>query len=151
MWYASSLKSCRIRWYVGLLCLQSFDRGNVLVTWCNLRCPSHQGCHRPKPPVVHHLDILFIHGYMGCEKALQCAPPRDPSISGSGIVGDVLAGALAGVFLAAPAFAVWQDAKFNGDAATSTGSGTSELGLPLGKYISFEGSLIWRRFTAIFP
>lgn len=74
-------------------------------------------------------------------------PPRDHSISGFGIVVDVLVGAFAGVTLAASAIAIWQSAKFDAD----YGSGSPEHLLSLGQYLSCEGLPVWRKFTAIFP
>lgn len=77
----------------------------MLVHWCHLCSPFHQGGHRPEPAVVCRPDLLCIHDGVGCGRFVVC-PPRDRSTSGLDIVVDVLVGAVAGVFLAAPAIAI---------------------------------------------
>ncbi|ETS87863.1 hypothetical protein PFICI_01691 [Pestalotiopsis fici W106-1] len=74
------------------------------------------------------------------------------------IVLDIGMGAFAGLFVAAPAFALWQSASFNervqqsgfpnfgSHSSSSTSSGT----LSLGEYLQCETEA-WKKFAAVFP
>ena len=83
--------------------------------------------------------------------SFQLCPVRDGSIKGSGIIADVLMGAFAGLFLAAPAFAVYQTARFDDEAALMMGHGSGEQGQSLAAYLSCESVAGWQKFVAIFP
>ena len=77
-------------------------------------------------------------------------PPRDGGIKGAGIIPDILMGAFAGIFLAAPAFAVMQTAE----EPTLTSDGFSypdSGGTSLRSYLSCESVAIWQKMAAVLP
>lgn len=79
--------------------------------------------------------------------SFQIGPVQDGGIKGLGLVADVLMGAFAGVFLAAPAFAVMMTAEQS--TLTSGGFSTPETGQD--SYLSCESVAGWQKFVAIFP
>ena len=66
------------------------------------------------------------------------------------IIVDVLVGAFAGLFVAAPAFAVYQSASFDADSGFDSGS-ESDSGLSLNEYLSCEGVQVWQKMVAVLP
>ena len=68
------------------------------------------------------------------------APVEDGGIKGFGIIPDVLMGAFAGIFLAAPAIIVMQQAD-----APKSGSNS------LHDYLSCESVAVWRKIAAVLP
>ncbi|KAL9105908.1 MAG: hypothetical protein Q9187_008640 [Circinaria calcarea] len=77
-------------------------------------------------------------------------PIQDGGIKGLGIIADVLMGAFAGIFLAAPAFAVMMLAQR--PTLTPGGFSTPDSGLKsLQKYLSCDSVAVWQKFVAIFP
>lgn len=72
------------------------------------------------------------------------------------IILDIGMGAFAGLFVAAPAFALWQSASFDervessfGSNPFGTSSGTSG-GMTIGEYLQCETE-VWKKFAAVFP
>ncbi len=77
-------------------------------------------------------------------------PVQDGGIKGSGIIPDVLMGAFAGLFLAAPAFDLMKSAEQ--PTLTSGGFSTPDSGqTSLKKYLACEDVAVWQKFVAIFP
>lgn len=69
-------------------------------------------------------------------------PVQDGGIKGFGIIPDVLMGAFAGIFLAAPAFFLWMDLIFNEPESGSTS---------LNEYLSCESVADWKKMAAVLP
>lgn len=74
-------------------------------------------------------------------------PVEDGGIKGAGIILDVLMGAFAGIFLAAPAFVVWRDLKFAADHSNTSQSGSATLN----EYLSCQSVAVWKKMTAVLP
>lgn len=75
---------------------------------------------------------------------------QDAGIKGFGLVGDVLMGAFAGIFLAAPAFTVLQTAEqptLDSDGFSTPQSGQASLR----SYLACDSVQVWQKFVAIFP
>ena len=80
----------------------------------------------------------------------QICPVQDGGIRGWGLLGDTLMGAFAGLFLAAPAFALMQSAEqptLDSNGFSYPDSGPSSLH----GYLSCESVAVWRKFVAVFP
>ncbi|KAK0508471.1 hypothetical protein JMJ35_008747 [Cladonia borealis] len=80
----------------------------------------------------------------------QICPVQDGAIRGYGLLGDILMGAFAGLFLAAPAFALMQWAQaptLGSDGFSSPDSGPSSLH----GYLSCDSVAVWQKFVAVFP
>ena len=87
--------------------------------------------------------MLFIYAQLDiCHRRMQsCA---------NAIIGDVLMGAFAGIFLAAPAFGVWRSLDF--DNKYGSGSDTYESGsASLNEYLSCESVAVWKKIAAVLP
>lgn len=76
-------------------------------------------------------------------------PPVDGARGGN-VVAGVLMGAFAGLFVAAPAFGLWQNAKFDEDTDLMM-SGSKSSGLGLGDFLACESASVWAKFAAIMP
>ena len=82
--------------------------------------------------------------------SFSIVPVRDGGIGGAGIILDVLMGAFAGIFLAAPAFVVLQDAlqpSVSLDGFSYPESGQASLN----NYLSCESVAVWRKMAAVLP
>ena len=82
--------------------------------------------------------------------SFNICPVQDGGIKGWGVVPDVLMGAFAGIFLAAPAFAVMTSAEqptFTSDGTSTPASGQTSLR----DYLSCDSVAAWQKFVAIFP
>lgn len=66
------------------------------------------------------------------------------------VLAGTLMGAFAGVFVAAPAFALWRNASFDEHAAASSGQ-SPDAGLELADYLACEGVSAWAKFAAVMP
>jgi hypothetical protein len=77
-------------------------------------------------------------------------PPVDGSRPGFHILADVTMGAFAGLFVAAPAFALWQDNVFDEHKADLFGE-SRPTGLDLGTYLQCEGATLAGKFAAVMP
>lgn len=76
-----------------------------------------------------------------------------PPIDGgrpSNIVAGVLMGAFAGLFVAAPAFALWRNAEFDEKVAEMMGQSAPE-GLGLSDFLACESASVWAKFAAVMP
>ena len=86
--------------------------------------------------------------------SFSICPVQDGGIKGFGIIGDVLMGAFAGVFVAAPAFAIMQTAQ---QPTIVENSGSYSFSTPesgqasLKEYLSCDSVAAWQKFVAIFP
>lgn len=78
--------------------------------------------------------------------SLRILPLRDGARGPSNIILNFLVGAFAGLALAAPAFALWQNASFDEKYGGDGGGGSSSLA----DYLSCE-TQAWRRFAAVAP
>ncbi|KAJ4291953.1 hypothetical protein N0V90_009851 [Kalmusia sp. IMI 367209] len=83
-------------------------------------------------------------------------PPIDGARPGMNIFADVLMGAFAGIFVAGPAFGLWQSRKFDDETAAMTAnfwgeSSASSTGLSLGDYLNCQGASVLEKFAAIMP
>lgn len=77
---------------------------------------------------------------------------QDAGIKGFGLIGDVFMGAFAGIFLAAPAFAVMQTAEQPTLDSDGFGFSTPQSGqASLKSYLSCDSVKAWQKFVAIFP
>ncbi|KAF2002590.1 hypothetical protein P154DRAFT_593587 [Amniculicola lignicola CBS 123094] len=74
-------------------------------------------------------------------------PPIDGARPGVNIFADVFMGAFAGVFVAAPAFALWQNKNFDANSARMM-YGTSESGLSLREFLKCQGPSFLEKFAA---
>ena len=72
--------------------------------------------------------------------SLRLVPVQDGGIKGLGIIPDVLMGAFAGLFLAAPAFTVTR-------MVSPSGSGQASLT----DYLSCESVAVWQKMAAVLP
>ena len=80
----------------------------------------------------------------------QICPVQDGGIRGYGLLRDILMGAFAGLFLAAPAFALMlfaQEPTLDSDGFSSPESGPSSLH----GYLSCKSVAVWQKFVAVFP
>jgi hypothetical protein len=77
-------------------------------------------------------------------------PPVDAGRPGINIVADVFMGAFAGIFVAAPAFALWQWHKFDAHRAEVFGE-NPDPGMSLGEFLSCDGASVLAKFAAIMP
>ena len=94
--------------------------------------------------------IYCIFSLIWAAASFSICPVQDGGIKGSGLIADVLMGAFAGVFLAAPAFAVMQTAEI--PTLGAEGFSTPESGLAsLQSYLSCDSVAVWQKFVAIFP
>ena len=66
------------------------------------------------------------------------------------MVAGALMGAFAGMFVAAPAFALWRSAEFAERVNASWGQ-DMPAGLELGDYLACEGVSVWAKFAAVMP
>jgi hypothetical protein len=80
----------------------------------------------------------------------RALPPMDGARPGFNIFADVAMGCFAGVFVAAPAFALWQSATFSVQVGEMM-DGTGEEGLGLSDYLGCQGASFWEKFAAIMP
>ena len=92
--------------------------------------------------------IYPIFALIWAAASWKLIPPIDGGRPGKNIFLDVLMGAFAGIFVAAPAFGLWQSRKF--DADTGFG-GYHETGLNLGDYLNCESASVLDKFAAIMP
>ena len=76
-------------------------------------------------------------------------PPIDGARP-SNVIAGLLMGAFAGLFVAAPAFAIWQDARFAEKTADMMGESRPE-GMGLGEFLQCEGASVWAKFAAVMP
>ncbi|KAJ4345086.1 hypothetical protein N0V95_005933 [Ascochyta clinopodiicola] len=76
-------------------------------------------------------------------------PPIDGARPGN-IFAGVLMGAFAGLFVAAPAFSIWQNAQFAEKVADMMGESAPE-GLDLGDFLACESASAWAKFAAVMP
>ena len=82
--------------------------------------------------------------------SFSIVPVDDGGIKGFGIIPDVLMGAFAGIFLAAPAFVVMKTSEF--PTLDSSGVHTPESGsASLNEYLSCESVAVWKKMTAVLP
>ena len=97
--------------------------------------------------------VMMIYSFFAvvwAAASYQICPVQDGGIRGYGLLGDILMGAFAGLFLAAPAFALMQSAEqptldFNGFSYPDSGPSS------LHGYLSCESVAVWRKFVAVFP
>ncbi|KAF2994934.1 hypothetical protein E8E13_001627 [Curvularia kusanoi] len=68
----------------------------------------------------------------------------------SGVVAGLLMGAFAGLFVAAPAFGMWQSAQFDERVGEMMGQDGPE-GLSLGEFLGCESASVWAKFAAVMP
>jgi hypothetical protein len=79
-------------------------------------------------------------------------PPIDGSRPGVHIVADVAMGAFAGLFVAAPAFALWRNAAFEEDhGGFGSGGSSGSGGMDLGEFLSCQGASVLEKFAAVMP
>lgn len=94
--------------------------------------------------------IYCIFSVIWAVASFQICPVQDGGVKGFGLIPDVIMGAFAGIFLAAPAFAVMQTAEQ--PTLGSDGFSTPESGqASLNDYLSCESVAVWQKFVAIFP
>lgn len=85
--------------------------------------------------------IYCVFSILWAAASFKICPVQDGGIKGWGLVPDILMGAFAGVFLAAPAFAVMMTAEQQNQSGR----------LSLGDYLSCNTVAVWQKFVAIFP
>lgn len=94
--------------------------------------------------------IYCVFSIIWAAASFKICPVQDGGIKGWGLVPDILMGAFAGIFLAAPAFAVMTTAEQPN--LTSGGFSTPESGqTSLRDYLSCDSVAVWQKFVAIFP
>lgn len=109
----------------------------------------------PIPLVVMYAIFSFVWAF----GSWAFLPPVDGARPGINIFVDVAMGAFAGVFVAAPAFALWKNAQFEARTGFSKhgqghgfGNGQSyESGLSLGDYLNCQGASVMEKFAAVMP
>ncbi|XPT01963.1 hypothetical protein M3J09_011087 [Ascochyta lentis] len=111
--------------------------------------------------------LLLIHGAMAVERvpvpllvvypvfaivwavvSWRLLPPIDGARPGVNVFADVLMGAFAGLFVAAPAFVLWRNSKFSEDYLSN---GSEVSGMDLGEFLACEGGSFWEKFAAVMP
>lgn len=108
-----------------------------------------------KAVIDMELQWFFIVGYcvfsvIWAVASFSICPVQDGGIRGMGIIQDLLMGAFAGVFLAAPAFAVMKNAEFpvlDGHGFKTPESGSASLQ----NYLSCGSVAVWQKMVAILP
>ena len=95
----------------------------------------------PTPLVV----VYPIFSIIWAGASWMFLPPIDGARP-SNLIAGVLMGAFAGIFVAAPAFSIWQGAKF----AEEVGKSGTE-GMGLGEFLQCEGASVWAKFAAVMP
>ena len=94
--------------------------------------------------------IYCVFSVISAGGSFQVCPVQDGGIKGLGLIADVLVGAFAGIFLAAPAFAFMMFAEQ--PFLTSEGFSTPVSGqASVQQYLSCESVAVWQKFVAIFP
>ena len=94
--------------------------------------------------------IYCVFSVMWAAVSFRICPVQDGGIKGWGLVPDALMGAFAGIFLAAPAFAVMMSAEQ--PTLTSNGFSTPESGrTSLREYLTCDSVAAWQKFVASFP
>ena len=99
----------------------------------------------PVPLVV----VYPIFSIIWAAASWRFLPPIDGARP-SNIIAGILMGAFAGLFVAAPAFSIWQDAKFAEKVADMMGESAPE-GLSLGDFLACESASVWAKFAAVMP
>ncbi|KAF1965476.1 hypothetical protein BU23DRAFT_585009 [Bimuria novae-zelandiae CBS 107.79] len=90
------------------------------------------------PPI----PLLLVYPIFSCIWACvswKVLPPIDGARPGLNLLADVLMGAFAGIFVAAPAFVLWQERQFDANKSSFFGHGgssDSESGMNLGEFLS---------------
>ncbi|KAF2651901.1 hypothetical protein K491DRAFT_605990 [Lophiostoma macrostomum CBS 122681] len=98
------------------------------------------------------LVIYPIFSIIWAVVSWKIIPPIDGARPGKNILLDILMGAFAGLFVAAPAFGLWQSRKFDADAASNGFFGEdAPSGLSLGDFLGCEGASVLEKFAAIMP
>jgi hypothetical protein len=93
--------------------------------------------------------IIPLFSIVWAAMSWKILPPIDGARPGFNIFADVLMGAFAGLFVAAPAFVLWQSEKFERD---HMNFGTSKSsGMDLGEFLSCESATILEKFAAVMP
>ena len=94
--------------------------------------------------------IYCVFSVIWAAHSFRICPVQDGGIKGWGLVPDVLMGVFAGIFLAAPAFAVMITAEQPN--LTSNNFSTPDTGqASLQHYLSCDSVAHWQKFVAIFP
>ena len=94
--------------------------------------------------------IYCVFSVIWAAASFRICPVQDGGIKGWGLIPDLLMGAFAGIFLAAPAFADMMSAEQ--PTLTSGGWSTPESGqTSLREYLSCDSVAVWQKFVAIFP
>jgi len=97
------------------------------------------------------LPIMYsIFSCIWAAASWRILPPIDGSRPGMHILADVAMGVFAGLFVAAPAFALWQRNKFDEHRADMFGD-PRPAGLDLGAYLQCEGATLAGKFAAVMP
>ncbi|MCJ1312561.1 hypothetical protein MMC25_006235 [Agyrium rufum] len=94
--------------------------------------------------------IYAVFSVLWAAASFKQVPVINGSRKGSNIVVNVLVGAFAGLFVSAPAFAIWQSAKFQVQADELFGD-LGPGGLSLSEFLRCEGASGWAKFSAILP
>jgi len=77
-------------------------------------------------------------------------PPIDGARPGVNIFADVLMGAFAGIFVAAPAFILWRSSAWNTEIDRKM-HGSPESGMDLSSFLSCQGASVLEKFAAVMP
>ena len=134
-------------WTTGISCLLQGVLGAFLLAQ-GVADASAQSFGFPWP-IVAIYPIFTLFWMMG---SLVIVPMRDGGrkragqVHWAGYLLDVGVGAFAGLFLAAPAFALYMNAQFDEQVAGQGGDGISDLGA----YLRCETQL-WKKFAAVSP
>ena len=98
----------------------------------------------------YFIVIYCVFSVIWAAGSFRICPVQDGGMKGWGLVPDILIGAFAGIFLAAPAFAVMMSAEQ--PTLTSDGFSTPESGQrSLREYLTCDSVAPWQKFVAIFP
>jgi hypothetical protein len=97
----------------------------------------------PVPLLIAYPVVSIIFAWA----SWRFLPPIDGARKGINVVADVLMGAFAGIFCAAPGFILWQSRNNAG----FMGNDTASSGLSLGDYLNCQGASVLGKFAAMMP
>jgi hypothetical protein len=97
----------------------------------------------PVPLLIAYPVLSIIWAWL----SWRFLPPIDGARKGINVVADVLMGAFAGIFCAAPGFILWQSRNNPG----FMGGDTASEGLSLGDYLNCQGASVLGKFAAVMP
>lgn len=109
------------------------------------------GATRLKTTPVFVFPVYAFFSIVWAAASWKFLPPLDASRPGFHIVADLLMGAFAGIFVAAPAFILWRSTEFDKNFDGMYGQSSSSEGLSLNEFLKCSEASFWEKFAAVMP